>query len=489
MTSAFRAMLVASVLSLLASCSYRYAVEVEPPDAALYVDGTPVAAGAVFESKEKSVSVRAEAVGHVPHEGRLDAAGPFGMARLAVVLEPIRYPVTVATVAPGSTLSVDGGAALDLPAALELAHGSHVLELRAPDRPPQAVAIVIDGPRDFLFRHLPSLPEAPGLVLEQLGVARTGRQPKSVVFSPDSRLFVVNLLDDGGFQVFDAATLAELDFVKPEGFAASKGFVEGIFVEGSFVAEPGEYWVSQMTTGTVFRRDVAELGTGTPGTVDAYPTGGSWSKVIAYSPALDLVAVSNWLSNDVTLLERETGAPAGRIGPVPVPRGLAFSPDGELLYVTSYDAGLFLKYRVADGKELARIALPGANMRHVVLAPDAGTAWVSDMGLNAVYEVELAAFRVVSTLKTSINPNTIDLTPDGGWLFASTRGPNNPESYLLRSLKPGKLEVFDLATKTRVISMEGGTQPTGLDVSPDGTLLAFTNFQDDTVELYRIAMK
>mgnify|MGYP001237853684 CR=1 FL=1 len=86
----------------------------------------------------------------------------------------------------------------------------------------------------------------------------------------------------------------------------------------------------------------------------------------------------------------------------------------------------------------------------------------------------------------AINPNTIDLTPDGRWLFVSTRGPNNPESYLLRSLKPGRLEVFDLATKARVISMEGGTQPTGLDVSPDGALVAFTNFQDDAVELYRI---
>ncbi len=485
MNSVFRAALAISVLSLLTfSCSYRYAVEVEPADAALSMDGQPLAPGSVFESKGKSVAVRAEAAGFVPYEGRLEAAGPFGAARLALVLEPLRYPVTVATLAPGSTLLVDGAPGFTLPASFELAHGAHRFELRAPDRPAQVLEIGIDMPRGFLFRHLPALPEAPGIRLEQLGVARTGRQPKSVVFSPDSRRLVVNLLDDEGFQVFSADTLEELAFVKPEGLVAAKGFVEGLFVE-----ERGEYWVSQMTTGTVFRFGVEGFGTGVPVPVDSYPSGGSWSKVIAYSPALDSIAVSNWLSNDVTLLDRETGDLVGRIGPVPVPRGLAFSPSGEFLYVTSYDAGLFLKYRVADGKELARIALPGANMRHVVLSPDAATAWVSDMGLNAVYEVELATFRIVSTLRTSINPNTIDLTPDGRWLFASTRGPNNPESYLLRSLKPGKLEVFDLSTRTRVISMEGGTQPTGLDVSPDGTLVAFTNFQDDTVELYRILME
>ncbi|MBP7094948.1 MAG: YncE family protein [Spirochaetia bacterium] len=481
MTSVFRAALVPVASLLVLSCSYRYAVEVEPVDAALLVDGRPVAAGEAVESKAESVAVRAEAPGRVPYEGRLEAAGLFGTARLALFLEPLFYPVTVATLAPGSALSVDGGPELPLPASFELAHGAHSLELRAADRPPQVLEVEVDGARNFLFRHVPALPEAPGLRLEQLGVARTGRQPKSVVFSPDSRLLAVNLLDDEGFQVFDAATLRVIAFAKPEGFAASKGFVEGIFVE-----ERGEYWASQMTTGMVFRHGVAELEAGTPGSVDAFPTGGSWSKVLAYSPALDLMAVSNWLSNDVTLLDRETGDLVGRVGPVPVPRGLAFSPSGEFLYVTSYDAGLFLKYRVADGKELARIAVAGANMRHVVLSPGAATAWVSDMGLNAVYEVELAAFRIVSTLKTSINPNTIDLTPDGRWLFVSTRGPNNPESYLLRSLKPGRLEVFDLATKARVISMEGGTQPTGLDVSPDGALVAFTNFQDDAVELYRI---
>ena len=32
----------------------------------------------------------------------------------------------------------------------------------------------------------------------------------------------------------------------------------------------------------------------------------------------------------------------------------------------------------------------------------------------------------------------------------------------------------------------GGNQPTGLDVSPDGSLLCFSNFQDANIELYKI---
>ena len=38
-----------------------------------------------------------------------------------------------------------------------------------------------------------------------------------------------------------------------------------------------------------------------------------------------------------------------------------------------------------------------------------------------------------------------------------------------------------------VTSFEGGNQPTGLDVSDNGNLLCFSNFQDENIELYEIS--
>jgi hypothetical protein len=37
-----------------------------------------------------------------------------------------------------------------------------------------------------------------------------------------------------------------------------------------------------------------------------------------------------------------------------------------------------------------------------------------------------------------------------------------------------------------VKTIDGGNQPTGLDVSNDGKFLCFSNFQDENIELYSI---
>ena len=72
------------------------------------------------------------------------------------------------------------------------------------------------------------------------------------------------------------------------------------------------------------------------------------------------------------------------------------------------------------------------------------------------------------------------------FIFASTRGPNNPKDYTKRSPSNGKIHIIDADTMSIVKTFYGGNQPTGLDVSPDGSLLCFSNFQDANIELYKI---
>jgi DNA-binding beta-propeller fold protein YncE len=46
--------------------------------------------------------------------------------------------------------------------------------------------------------------------------------------------------------------------------------------------------------------------------------------------------------------------------------------------------------------------------------------------------------------------------------------------------------VLDTATGAYLDAIVGGNQTTGLDVSPDGTMLAFSDFLDNRVSVYRI---
>ena len=45
---------------------------------------------------------------------------------------------------------------------------------------------------------------------------------------------------------------------------------------------------------------------------------------------------------------------------------------------------------------------------------------------------------------------------------------------------------IDTATGKILDAIVGGNQCTGLDVSPDGTLLAFSDFLDNTIRVYTI---
>ena len=72
------------------------------------------------------------------------------------------------------------------------------------------------------------------------------------------------------------------------------------------------------------------------------------------------------------------------------------------------------------------------------------------------------------------------------WLFVSSRGPNNKEDYTKRSPENGKIQIIDTQTMKVIQAFEGGNQPTGLDISPDGKYLCFSNFPDENIELYEI---
>ncbi len=321
------------------------------------------------------------------------------------------------------------------------------------------------------------------LSVTKSAVLPCGKQPKQVLFTPDGKAVVLPLLDDTGFEVITLSaagepaqteTPASRSVVRPP-HAERKGFAEGLFVP-----EKGAFFISQMTTGYVYeyaypgftlRREI--------------PVGGEWCKFIAWDGTRQRLAVSNWISNTVSIIDYESGKTVKTVRTAAAPRGLAFTENGNTLIVTCFDGGVVQKIHVESGTETARIGVPKSAMRHIAVTADETRAYVSDMYHAAVYEIDLAAFTVTDTYRVFNNPNTICLYKDR-YLFVSSRGPNDPVDYTRRSPVNGKITVIDTAAKTVLAAIDGGNQPTGLSVAPDGSSFCFSNFQDANVELYRI---
>ncbi|MBO6101419.1 MAG: YVTN family beta-propeller repeat-containing protein, partial [Spirochaetaceae bacterium] len=64
---------------------------------------------------------------------------------------------------------------------------------------------------------------------EKIGVYPCGKQPKQVIFSPDSKFVVLPLLEDEGFDIFSIEQKKVIKRIKPPEYA-KLGFAEGLFV-------------------------------------------------------------------------------------------------------------------------------------------------------------------------------------------------------------------------------------------------------------------
>ncbi len=126
-------------------------------------------------------------------------------------------------------------------------------------------------------------------------------------------------------------------------------------------------------------------------------------------------------------------------------------------------------------------------LRHFVADEARGLLYIDDLILNEVYVMDLATEKVTKLCDTDQHPNTIDLSPDGKVLYISNRGKDfSATNYYVAGPEWGDVLVVDTATGEILDAIVGGNQCTGLDVSPDGKYLAFSDFLDNTIRVYTI---
>lgn len=311
-------------------------------------------------------------------------------------------------------------------------------------------------------------------------VFQTGSKPKSLRFINDKQAAAA-LLDADGADIIDIQTGTVTRIKPPQHYAKQAGFVETLVLP-----QQNELWLSQMSSACVHIFDLAGF---------AYKrsiqSSGEWSKVMAYNQANNRVYVSNWVSRDISVINPLSYTEELKIPVAAVPRGMAFSQDGLYMYCAQFedDTGKsrcrLIKKNLTDLKTLTEAGSKGAK-RHIAADYRTKRLYVSDM-FNACIEVySLEDDSLIASIRVFNNPNTIALSPDGRRLYVSCRGPNHPEKgYEHKGLVTGRLDIIDTHLLTRIESIEAGNQPTGLDVSGDGTFIVLSDFLDNRVRLFR----
>ncbi|NNC92155.1 MAG: YncE family protein [Acidimicrobiia bacterium] len=389
----------------------------------------------------------------------------------ATTTTTITYPrreiaVTVEPAAAVLTVSDAGGAVSDAPGPFSgLVSGPVELAVAADGYETETASLGADR-TSYAFWLDPA-----GQVLDKALEFGSGNAPKQVAFRPGHEELWVTLLGGSGFEVYDPGSgsrIAAVDLPRA-------GSVEVIFNRSGSLA-----YISQMETASVY-----EIDADSKQVLRVMPTTGVWTKVMVLSPDEQTLWASNWVSNDVSEFDLSTGEVRRKLGTVTTPRGLYVTPDAAKLYVAGFASGEIQVFDLATGSSTILYRSGGA-MRHLVGSPDGSLLYASDMARDQILIVDTATDAVTELATVDRLPNTIDVSPDGRVLYVSNRGRNNPQTYYIPGPEWGTVAILDTATGVYLDAIVGGNQTTGLDVSPDGAWLAYSDFLDDRVVVYRI---
>lgn len=314
-------------------------------------------------------------------------------------------------------------------------------------------------------------------MIEQVAVFQTGPHPKSVEFTPDGKYFASALLEGAGVDLFSTSTFQKVKTIEiPQQYAKLRNFVEIVFF-----TDRNEMWVSQMAANAIHVIDMKDY---------TYkltiPSKGIWTKIIAMTHDHRLAFASNWESHDISIIDVNQYKVINKIKVAGIPRGMVTTADDKFLYVCIFSSGEIQKIDIAKMQIVKTMNFPKGAKRHILLDKGRNLLYVSDMYRGSIYVINPVDDKVIKEIPVDSKLNTVKLTPDGKYLFVSSRGPNNPETYLKKGPKFGKVFIIDTATFEIKEWIWGRNQPTGLDISPDGKYMAFTNFLDNEIEFYKI---
>lgn len=311
--------------------------------------------------------------------------------------------------------------------------------------------------------------------LTYIKTLKTGGSPKSVEFSPDGKYIFSALLRGQGVDVFSTQSLKKVTTLRPP----QKYYKHNNFVELAFIESLNEIWVTQMMISKVHVFDSKTFKY-----KSTFSVKGNFCKVIAVDKNEKRAYITNWISKDISVVDVKTHKVIKRIKTFGVPRGLVFSEDEKYLYAALFTTGKIQKIDLKRLKVIKTYA-NGRCMRHIVADYKRGLYYLSDMGKGVVYIYSFHKDKLLKTIKVGYKPNTIKLSADKKYLFVSNRGPNGA-SYLKKGPKFGRIFVIDTQKRKVVEWIWGMNQPTGLAVSPDGKILAFSDFLDNQIEIYKI---
>jgi YVTN family beta-propeller protein len=127
------------------------------------------------------------------------------------------------------------------------------------------------------------------------------------------------------------------------------------------------------------------------------------------------------MSTTVTVLNASNNGVIGEIEVGETPHGIAISPDGSRLAVTSFNGNEVYLVNTATDQEVARVPV-GRNPLEVTYSPDGKYLYTVNNEDNTVTVIDTADNRVIAEVPTGKAPTSISVLPNGRQAYVSDEG-------------------------------------------------------------------
>jgi YVTN family beta-propeller protein len=171
----------------------------------------------------------------------------------------------------------------------------------------------------------------------------------------------------------------------------------------------------------------------------------------------EYVVQTNSRDEIIHLIDPGTQAVVAEIGGLPINHGVAASPDGSILYVSSEATKTLDIVDVASRTVTDRLPLTG-RPNNIDISPDGKKVYVAITGqAGQINVVDTGSLERVSSIENNGGVHNVYVTPDGKHIVAGSIGGKN-------------MAVYDAETEERLWSLfDQGVRPIAFETSDDGS--------------------
>ena len=178
--------------------------------------------------------------------------------------------------------------------------------------------------------------------------------------------------------------------------------------------------------------------------------------------------VSAMGANQINVIDLRTMTYSAKVAVGGIPRPYVVTADGTTMYVALTDLHGFMKVDVASGK-MQRVAMPSEHhtpkprpfepintLTHgLALSPDGMELWVTSLLDNSLYVYDVKTNKITGRVQVGDGPNWVTFSPDGKYVCVSNTGTNDVSIIDARARREVKRVKVGKAPKRVVAAILG----------------------------------